>query len=347
VRRAVFSGPFSVEVQHAPEPVRGDGQVLVAVEYCGICTWEQRVFRGVRPEYPLLGGHEVSGRVLEARPGAHVRTGDLVAISLVPRCGCCSYCARGSDNLCAYTSAHPHDPESAHGPGGLSQVLSVNAGDVYPIPDGIGADVAALVEPVACVLRSLSRGDPRPGDLVAVFGLGFTGQLHVMCARAQKCRTIGILTDRERAWPAEVRIAPDSVVASTDSATILQHLREDVGESGVDVAICTRGESASVACALKIVRPGGKVIVFQSIRDSGGLTIDPSALRSREISLVGSLSHGREDFARAAALVGGREVDPSGLIGRRFPLHGVQEALEFAVRNPNLRTMVHLRDADR
>jgi L-iditol 2-dehydrogenase len=341
MRRAIFVAPGEVNLEDIPAPRRAEGKVLIAVRACGLCTWEQRVFRGTRPQYPLAGGHEIGGDVVAAPAGAHVSVGDRVAVSLVPRCGCCGYCNRGQNNLCAYMSATTTRGHSHSGPGGLSELISVPTHDAFRLPAEVSADAAALVEPTACVLHSLSQGHSVAGGLTAIFGLGFMGRLHVMCARARHCRTIGVATSRDSSLAAPHPSGqPDAVLTSTDPSAMINFIRETFNEPGVDAAICIRGGAASLRSAMKIVRPGGKIVLFESIPDASMIGFDPAWLRGQEISMTGSLSHTRSDFSAAADLVAAGTIDPTVLISRKFTLDETRSALEFAIAHPGLRTIV-------
>lgn len=341
MKQAVFLAPGQVVIKDVAQPVRGDGQVLVAVGACGLCTWEQRVFRGVRPEYPLLGGHEVGGIVVDTPGGCDISVGEVVAVSLVRRCGRCRYCLRGLNNLCTYVNQSVSRSAEPSGPGGLAEILAVPRADVYPMSPAPDFDRVAIVEPVACVLRSLARADTRCGDTVAVFGLGFMGQLHLMCARRQGCRTIGIATDDRP--PPEFSSAgrPDELIRWLDYRTRPRLIAEAAGDLGVDAAFCTRGGVASIDAALGVVRPGGSVVLFESIRGDRALSLDAGNLRSAEILVGGSLSHSRENFAAAARLVSDKQFDLSPLIGRTFGLDQIVEALQHAIDHPGVRTLVH------
>ncbi|MDG4780778.1 alcohol dehydrogenase catalytic domain-containing protein [Micromonospora sp. WMMD961] len=335
MRQAVFVAPRRVEVRDVPEPQRAAQQVLVSVGACGICTWEQRVFRGVRPEYPLLGGHEVGAVVLDAPASTGLRSGEVVAVSLLPRCGDCSFCRAGRSNLCSYAkAAGPH--RQPHGPKGMSDLLVVPHVDVFPLAAAATCQDAALVEPTACVVHSLDRSGCRPGDLLAVFGLGFTGALHLAAARARGLRTVGIATARDVDGRAPVEA---DVIIEPDGRDAVRSIRAAVG-SEVAAAVVTRGGSASIETAMEVVGLGGQVVLFESVTPSVPLDLTLPRLRSGEIMLTGSVSHTREDFAAAAALVASGAIPTEDLVGRSFELADVQRAMVYAVAHPGRRTML-------
>jgi hypothetical protein len=119
----VIDGPKRVGVRRLDiSPPPGDW-VKVRIEACGLCTWEQRVYRGVKPTYPFWGGHEVTGVVDECSPGliSDVKPGDRVALALLRRCGACELCRRGLDNHCVYARPEVSD-QLPPGPRGLNSL---------------------------------------------------------------------------------------------------------------------------------------------------------------------------------------------------------------------------------
>jgi len=110
MRTAVLTAPGFFETWEIPVPQPADSQVLVKVEACAICTWEQRMYRGTdRDAYPFRGGHEVAGVVVAKGSSARcvAEVGDQVAVAAIVRCGACYYCRRGQDNLCLNDLSQP------------------------------------------------------------------------------------------------------------------------------------------------------------------------------------------------------------------------------------------------
>jgi len=122
MKTTIFTGPGAVEVREIPMPAVGERQVLVQVKACAICTWEQRFYKGSKPEdYPFRGGHEVSGIVAAKGAGAlcEAQIGDPVCLEIMTRCGQCYYCRRGMDSLCELDTGG-RLPGQPWGPGGDS-----------------------------------------------------------------------------------------------------------------------------------------------------------------------------------------------------------------------------------
>lgn len=104
VRGLVITCPRKVEEWTLSVPLAVSSEVGVRIELCGLCTPEQRVYRGAKPTYPYWGGHELSGTIVSLPDDVPdgLRVGDRVAVLLMRRCGQCRACRLGLDNHCAY-----------------------------------------------------------------------------------------------------------------------------------------------------------------------------------------------------------------------------------------------------
>ncbi len=175
-----------IEIQEVECPVMQPNQILVKVKNCGICTLEQRLYRGnMKIYYPIVPGHEASGEVVEVGSDVFgdVKKGDRVALDLVLRCGECYYCRTGHSNMC-----QNRFKKGVRILGGFGEYLAVRATQVYKIPDSVSFREAAFVEPVACCIRSLKKIGLSLADDVLILGAGPMGLMHLQVARAMGSR---------------------------------------------------------------------------------------------------------------------------------------------------------------
>jgi L-iditol 2-dehydrogenase len=313
VKRAVFYAPGDVRLIETARPTLNGDAVLVAVRACGLCTWEQRVYRGSKRQYPLAGGHEVGGVVVEA-PGGELVPGTTVAVSRLPRCRTCEACTSGKDNLCAYGTGAMSEPD---GPGGLAEYVTASARDVVALPARSHAE-AALVEPLACVQNSLAIAEVGSGTRLAIIGNGFMGVLHARAAAALGAQVTLVRTGQaptglETAWQGE----------SVDA--------EEAGQPpAFHAVILTRAVKANLPLAGDIARHGGIVSVFASLPPTEVIGLSTSLLRTKELRLTGAASHRERDFQLAARMIDDGRVRVDDLIDRRFPLAHLAEALRYA-----------------
>jgi threonine dehydrogenase-like Zn-dependent dehydrogenase len=181
-----------LEVQDVPEPTPARGQVRLEVLRCGICGSDLHARHGIdawaemaartgydrfgRSGEPLVFGHEFSGSVAEYGPGCRSRvpTGTpVVAVPLV----------RGAQGIDAVGL-------SSHAPGAYAEQLVVQESMMMPVPNGLGADVAALTEPMAVAWHAVQRGEVRKRDVAIVIGCGPVGLGVILCLKAKGVHTV-------------------------------------------------------------------------------------------------------------------------------------------------------------
>ena len=301
IRGLIITSPRTVSLKHFNLFETDKDLVRVRVQACGLCTWEQRVYRGAKRTYPFWGGHEVCGTVEKvngANPNSY-RIGDSVALALMRRCGECSYCKRGLDNHCVYVRPEPMGVVPA-GPRGLSDFLLVPSYQVFRLNPQVPATHGAMVEPLACVLHSVDKGRVSIANTVVVIGSGTMGLLHATLLRHCGCKVLmaGDDSDVSRALSAGA-----DMFFSLDMENIETEIRHATQGIGADAVFCTRGGVDGVELAVKIVARGGRIVLYQSITGPDNYSVGLNGLHYREIEIVGSISQTLSDFQRAADLV--------------------------------------------
>lgn len=329
VRALVITAPHNVAEQRVQLPGAAASDVVVRVAYCGLCTPEQRVFRGAKPTYPYWGGHELSGVIERAGDaGAGLKAGDKVAVLLMQRCGHCHACRRGLDNHCAYL--HPQVPaDGPPGPGGLSDLISVPAYKVFRVAPATTLRTGALVEPVACVVRSLSRLRCRRGERAAVIGAGSMGLIHAALLVERGCE-VWLFEDDADTYPAALKAGAATclgLAALAEPATV----RTLTDGWGFDVIACTRFGARGLELALRVAARGGRVVAYQSLTRDVVAQVDLNYLHYREIELIGSVAQSAMDVRTAVDLLdrSPQLLDPLSIevISAREPVRAFETAL--------------------
>ena len=146
------AAPGQTEIIEVPTPVPAAGEVLIKIDVCLLCTWEQRMFRnGAGMQLPFIPGHEIAGSVAAIPEGTvtSFQVVDKVVAKTLDSCGHCEFCYRGDDNNCIGTPKkrfYNGSPSS----GGLAQFIALPVSRVYLLPDqSVEAPIAAFAEPVA------------------------------------------------------------------------------------------------------------------------------------------------------------------------------------------------------
>jgi len=177
MRAAVFKGAGVVHLEDVPEPtVETADDVVIEVEACGICGTDLQILN-VPPGHPatlgVVMGHEFVGRVSAVgSTTSGVAVGQRVTVDPELKCGSCRNCRAGRPASCEAVRSL-----GIFGDGALARYVKAPAAAVFPISDGPPSAVAALIEPLACVVNGVNKGNPRPGESAIIFGAGTIGCL--------------------------------------------------------------------------------------------------------------------------------------------------------------------------
>jgi S-(hydroxymethyl)glutathione dehydrogenase/alcohol dehydrogenase len=344
VRAAVLpalGAPLELAEIDLPDP--GPGQVRVRLAAVGVCHSDLSLSNGtMRVPLPAVLGHEGAGTVVAVGEGVtHVAPGDGAVLNWAPSCGSCHACGRGEVWLCgnALNGAGEVYARTADGtelhPGlnvaAFAEETVVSAGCVLPAPDGVPLADAALLG--CAVLTGYGAvhhaAGVRPGETVAVFGVGGVGLAALQAARiAGAGKVVAVDVSPEKESLARRAGATDYVVAS---ATTAREIRGLTGRQGVDVAVECVGRAVTIRTAWESTRRGGRTVVVGIGGKEEEVTFNALELFHWGRTLSGCV-YGNCDPARdlpvLAAHVREGSLDLGLLVTERIGLDGVQGAFE-------------------
>lgn len=327
-----------ISIREVDKKEPGFKQVLIKVDFCAICTLEQRVYTGVMNRYPFAGGHEVAGVVEAAGKGVkHVGPGDKVAVRLLNSCGECYYCRNGNENQCI-VSFIAQTQENIGGPGGLSEYMTIDAKNVYKMADDIELSHAALSEPLACCIHSIEKASVGLSDDVVVIGVGIMGALHIQLAKMRGARVIACEVDNERLKIAR-QMGADIVINSEEEDAVAR-IKELTDGRGADVVFCTVAISKIAGNSIAMAGKNGRVVFYSSFHPDLPVEISPNKIHSTEQIITGSVNPQTRDFQIATRLLSLKLIDVSGLISDIVPLKNIKEAFEKSVDPSTYRIIV-------
>jgi L-iditol 2-dehydrogenase len=327
VRALILHGPGDLRLEDVPDPAPGPGEVVLRVAVALTCATDAKMLRNGRhpalPVPPAPFGHEAAGIV--ERVGAGVdrpRPGDVVVTANSAPCGECFYCRRGRPSLCE---------DLVYLSGAFAERLRVPARivacNLLPVPEGVPLELAAMVEPLACAVRTAERCAAAEGDCVVVLGGGVQGQLLTALLAGRGCRVT--LCDphperRERA----LRFGADAVAAAPrDPAAAARLRRATPGGRGADVVIEAVGRPEAWEAAVALARPGGEIVFHGGCAPGTAVSLPTYRLHYEELRLVGSYHH-TPDAVRAALAFIARGAAPLGeLVGAPIGLADVARVL--------------------
>lgn len=333
MRAAYLVEPGRFELRNVPRPEPGRDEVLVRIERTGICGTDIHIFHGryAADSLPMILGHEMTGHV--AALGADVtwlEDGQPVVIDNNIGCTRCYWCRRNEILNCPTMRQM-----GIHMDGGFAEYISVPARLALPAPTHIPAEVLALTEPLACVVRAARKAQVTFGQSVVVIGAGPIGNLHV-----QLLRTIGaapiivtdVSADRLAMAPADYAVLPDELEETVMQAT--------EGRGG-DIVIESVGNIALYRQAQTLMRKGGHLGVFGLTGPGEALSVDVLETILTETSLKGSVAGMGQDMHDALTLLTYGRIDTTPFLGADYPLDDIQAAFDsFAERPQDLKTQI-------
>ncbi len=320
--------PRDMRLVDVPIPAPKPEEALIRIESTGVCGSDMhyyvdgRIGKTIMTE-PLILGHEYAG-IVEA-VGAEADStliGKRVAVEPGIPCRHCEYCLKGHYNVCTslqFPGGPPND-------GALCEYIAVHAAFCFPVPDVITPAEAAMIEPLAVALHTIELAHLKPGESVAILGLGPIGLLTAQVAKVAGAKCI-IGTDLlEYRVDGAAKYGVDSAVNVSEADTVDAVMEATAGR-GVDVAIdCARStDTPGLAC--RVARPAGRcVLTGISGEEYGQFPVDIA--RRKELTVTWCRRF-RFNFPTAIDLVATGRVDVKSLITHSFPLEKSLDAFEL------------------
>jgi L-iditol 2-dehydrogenase len=329
-----------IRVEESTRPEVGEDDLLVRARACGICSGDIMPWY-IRRKAPLVLGHEPVGVVEET--GAAVRgfrPGDRVFVHHHAPCFNCTSCRRGEYVQCATWRATKLTP------GGMAEyfiVAAANQRDSFKLPDTIDDLNGVLIEPAACVVKSIRRSGLRAGESILIIGLGIMGMMHVRIARQLGAGLIiGADFFETRARRVRELGADHGVVVNGQGLgeDLVDQVRELTNGAMADVVIVGPGTSAAISSGIAAAGKGASVVQFTATPPEDQLTVRPHDLYFNETRLIPSYSCGPDDTREALGLVERGVISARDLVTHQFPLDAAPDAFAQAQKPESLKVVV-------
>ncbi len=329
-RAAVMTELGKIVIQEWPEPEPGPMEAVVRIEAVGVCGSDTAYYKvGRIGDYvvdgPIVLGHEVSGQVVATGSDVtNVVVGDRVAIEPGTPCRNCHECMAGRYHLCpdlVFLATPPYD-------GALMEKMTIDARNLYPMPDEMTYEQGALLEPLSVGIWGCKRAALAAGDDVLVTGAGPVGLLAAAAARALGAGTVTVtdLSDFRLGLARDMGFVPE---------------RSDApGEGRFDVLLECSGAPGVLGQAMRRLRPAGRAaMIGMSKEEEIGLPLSQLNVNELTLSLVNRYNH---TWPLAIELVSSGRIDVSPLITHHFPLAEAADALTLGSRVPDsVKAVIH------
>ncbi|HZQ25565.1 MAG TPA: zinc-binding dehydrogenase [Terriglobales bacterium] len=338
---AVLYGKEDVKIEKVPIPRVGQGEVLVKVQVALTCGTDLKVYqRGYHARMivpPALFGHELAGVVEEVGPNVRgFKKGmRVVALNSAP-CGMCFYCSKHQENLCE---------DLLFNNGAYAEYIRIPKriveSNMLAVPPDVSYEEAAMVEPLACVLRGLHETGVEIGDTVIVIGGGPIGLMFVQVAKAIGCNVVSVVK-RDSQVAAAKRMGAHDVVQITNVKDPIEAVRAMTSERrGGDVVIEAVGRPEAWEWSTEMVRKGGTVNFFGGCAAGTKVQLDTNRLHYSEITLKATFHHTPDTVRRAFGLIAEKKIRSTDYITGEAPLSRLQQVLRHMLnRNGDIKTAI-------
>lgn len=342
MRAVTFQAPMEVRVDERPAPeLDGRDDAIVSIDASGICGSDLHIYHGrVKMEPGFTIGHEFVGTVTAAGEDVtRVAVGDRVLGCFHSACGTCFFCLRGVYHKCDQMRVFGHGEllGSLQGTQAEQALVPMANMTLRPVPDSVSNDVALFAGDVMGTgYHAVQQAQVRPGDSVAVLGLGPVGLCAVQVAVAAGAGPVlAIDTVSDRLEMAR-RVGAVPVHLTEESPRDVA--RKLTGGRGVDAAIDAVGHPDALDLAIRLARKAGTVVAIGVYAERcqvhmGMVWIKALTLRTGHANVIGHVD-------RVLGMLAAGTLDPTPLVTHHLPLDDAAEAYAIYDRREALKIVL-------
>ncbi|MEA5621207.1 alcohol dehydrogenase catalytic domain-containing protein [Cronbergia sp. UHCC 0137] len=315
---ALLYGQEDLRLEEVADPTPGEGEVVIQVGAATTCGTDLKVWRrgghAKMLKLPTLFGHEAAGRIVAVGAGVtNWRVGDRIVANNSAPCMNCFYCQRQEYSLC---------PNLTWNNGTFAEYLKIPAAivqrNMLPVPDELPFELAAMTEPLACVLHGISRSDVKPQDRVVVLGDGAIGLMFVAVLAANA--RVWLWGGNDQRLEIGKKLGAVGTFNYHQIADIPGVVRELTQGMGADVVIEATGVPSVWETAIACARPGATVNLFGGCPKDTTITINTEQLHYSELTLKGVFHNTPKYVKEALSLIASRKIPFELLISEKRPL---------------------------
>lgn len=329
---AVMTDLNKVAFTERPIPQLGKDEVLVKVEYVGVCGSDLHYFEhghigNFIVEPPFVLGHEAGGTVVKVGEDVtDLKVGDRVAMEPGKTCGKCEFCKTGRYNLCpdvAFFATPPVD-------GVFQEYVAHEAGLCFKIPDNMDTMEAALIEPLAVGFHAARQGNAQTGQTAVVMGSGCIGLVSMLALKAMGLSKVYVVDVVQKRLDKALELGATGVINGREVDTV-EEIQKLTGGKGADLVIETAGTEITSRQSVFICKKGA-TIVFVGYSATGNVNMPMGAALDKELTLKTVFRY-RHIYPLAIEAVASGKINVKGIVTNIFAFDDLQEALDTSVKD--------------
>ena len=332
MKTAVMTDIKKVRIEEREKPVPKEGEVLVKVEYVGICGSDLHYYESGRignfiVEPPFVLGHEAGGTVVEVGSGVtHLKAGDRVALEPGKTCGHCEHCKAGKYNLCEDVIFFATPPVD----GVFQEYVAHEAGLCFKLPDNVSTLEGALVEPLSVGLHAAMQGGAHIGQTAVVTGAGCIGIVSLLALKAMGVSRVIVVDVIEKRLQKAKELGADYVINGKEQDTVAEIKRLTEGK-GCDLSIETAGTQITASQLIQASKKGA-TIVFVGYSASGEMTLPIGMALDKELTFKTVFRY-RNIYPMAIEAIAAGKIRIKDIVTDYFELDDIQHAMDACVEN--------------
>ncbi len=332
MKTAVMTDIRKVRIEEREKPVPKEGEVLVKVEYVGICGSDLHYYESGRignfiVEPPFVLGHEAGGTVVEVGSGVtHLKAGDRVALEPGKTCGHCEHCKAGKYNLCEDVIFFATPPVD----GVFQEYVAHEAGLCFKLPDNVSTLEGALVEPLSVGLHAAMQGGAHIGQTAVVTGAGCIGLVSLLALKAMGVSRVIVVDVIDKRLQKAKELGADYVINGKEQDTVAEIKRLTEGK-GCDLSIETAGTQITASQLIQASKKGA-TIVFVGYSASGEMTLPIGMALDKELTFKTVFRY-RNIYPMAIEAIAAGKIRIKDIVTDYFELDDIQHAMDACVEN--------------
>jgi len=284
MKAALYINSGKLSVRDFAIPVPNNDEILIKVDYCGVCGTDFHIFNGEAPaKNDTILGHEFAGQVVDT--GKNVKgfaAGDNVAVNPNIHCGQCKYCKTGRIHLCENLKAIGVTLN-----GGFAEYCKAPVTQAYKFPKDCPSIYAAFAEPVSCCLHGIEQASININDVVTLIGAGAIGLIMLQLIKLRGAKNIIVIEPDEEKRALASSLGANVVLNPFDIN--YEKLKNDVIPGGSDITFECAGNELAANEAIQLTGKGGTVVLFGLSPAGKYVKLNLQEIFHKELSIKSSL----------------------------------------------------------
>lgn len=318
MKAAVFYGAGDIKIEERPMPKAGPGQMVVKIDYCGVCGTDMEAYKFEIVKPVIVLGHENVATVYEIGEGVEgFKVGDKVLCGPPSYCKeNCAPCKEGRPNICVH--GFPRTNGIGGPDGGYAEYMLIDDPAhtmIIPVPEGVDEKDAVLFDVICVSLHALRKSNFKFGDTVAISGTGPIGLAAIQIAKAAGARTVVAIGTNPAKREVLERFGADYCIFTKECEDLGAEVRKAVGNPyGADVTLeCAGNQASLINCVMEIAKPGSQVLLVGIV----GEPLDHFSLAPvipREIDLITSFTYTPEEIEMYLDMLAKKKIEFPGMV---------------------------------